>query len=130
MQIHIRVSNFGRLALVCPERPGCYDDEAALVLIADTDCERVESSLDAIGYVCVTEEILSMPRSIAGRWEDAKQPDGVGGRLMIETWYYRFSASYSSIHGAIERAHRPAGPGHQPSGFLPVSREMPDFVSG
>lgn len=90
IQIHVRISNFGRLALICPERPGCYDDEEALVLIADTDRKRIEAALGALGYVSVPEEILTMPRSIACRREDAKQPAGVGVRRRVDTWYDRF----------------------------------------
>jgi len=58
VEIFIRVSNFGGLALLGAERPGAYDDAETLDLIADTDRGMVLEVLAALNYVPLLEDVL------------------------------------------------------------------------
>lgn len=55
----VRVSNFGRLALLGAECPGRYDDAKTLNLIAATDRRVMLEVLAGLNYVPLLEDVLS-----------------------------------------------------------------------
>ncbi|BCY10167.1 hypothetical protein [Actinoplanes sp. L3-i22] len=69
--IFVRVSNFGRLALLGAENPGCYDDADTLTLIGGPDLDALLEILAELTYVPLLEDVLNTPydgASVAPTW--------------------------------------------------------------
>jgi hypothetical protein len=73
----LKISNFGAMAVLCLEVPGCYDAEETATLLDERDSARVAVALTDLGYVQVPEEVL---------WEDYDGPHAA----WIESWWIRY----------------------------------------
>jgi hypothetical protein len=88
--IHVRISNFGGLALLCPERPGRYGDDEARELISGEDRDRVEGALKDQGYLPVPEDILWTRYDSPAIAVRAQLPAPLAGEWRPSTWFDRF----------------------------------------
>jgi len=57
----VRVSNFGNLAVLALENPGAYDQEEFDALVHESDLTRIYECLDEGGYILVPEAPLWEP---------------------------------------------------------------------
>jgi hypothetical protein len=61
VDIIVRVSNFGDLAVFAAENLGCWSESEPDELLTDRDRARVEEALAQAGYFVVPEDILERP---------------------------------------------------------------------
>lgn len=84
VQIFVRVSNFGGLALFGADGPGIWDDAETLELIAGADRDAVLEALTALDYVPLLEDVLS------AAYDGASDALRAAYRSHPPTWFIRY----------------------------------------
>lgn len=86
-RITMRLSNFGDLAVIAAENPGCYldlDEAEAEGALTPADRRTVETAAVSLGYVLIPEPILRRPYDGVTRLGEHSSPYGEA------TWWIRF----------------------------------------